>query len=991
MKKNKITLSLIAAGGLLLNTAVQAQHTPFNNNFVENDLQGNFEAMVTYAQNVTMPHNNYKGDKRPNLTAQRDILLMVQPVEDMTVASSGLKVIVRDANNQLLGQLDLNSPDQLPAHDGSNTDIVYADNMWSVTLPAKWINPGLGLEIINGDQSGLLVDLNVGAPNELIINTLDLGMLANPRDRFEFMKDTKHHEDYFQKIPVSKLIVNPYESIRLNEVMLPTGTLLTTLDPSFGQWHSGDMRQHIAKVLIAHGINNANYGINSSVAAESGHPYTTNQITAVAAVGRYSNGVVAHGGSGGNGMVTIDDTLGNEWSHEVGHNFGLGHYPGGTDGSTHRPATDINSAWGWDQFQQRFIANFMWNKRTGASQVCCSDGIGIPAFEGYQFNRDAMAGGEPTSPISKYTLHTPFVLKDIQDFMEKKAVFDPTSSTGFKKWDSNSKTMVEFEQAALVETKNFSTQSELNLIKDDVTGSKLLEFINSFDRTVVSTFDGSWIRDIYLPDAKDVKQGKSVSIARYSGYGITAHINGQTHNFTRNEEKHYVSNGNVWTEATQDELDGLLEARMPTDFGVPVTTLVGYYDPQQSLTSYLFPALHGAYGFVYQPTPADELNTNGCYVTVHNNNGQDHYQLSANRYSSNLMNKLHINIKQSDNPTKAEIICDSKVQSSLNISEPKQELAVSIIQSESIISTTPVVPDDNNAPVADAGSNQLATAGSTVTLSAANSTDADGDELTYQWAQLTGSSVVILSANSVATDVELPDSAKVETYTFMLTVSDGKESSVDTVTITAEANVIENSAPEVSLPASLSAESGSYIDIKATASDKEGDALTYQWNTSGLAYQKLAQNWIRVTLPEVTSDKNYPVSVTVTDSQGAATTSTTQVKVKAPVIENTCDVTDANAANHPAWSASQTYVGGNQVSYDGLVWKSKYWNRGEQPTDSAAWELMSDVTLPWSTQNAYSGGDVVTYNGSKYQAKWWTRGDRPDSSSVWTNLGAACQ
>jgi predicted Zn-dependent protease len=35
-------------------------------------------------------------------------------------------------------------------------------------------------------------------------------------------------------------------------------------------------------------------------------------------------------------------------SHEVGHNYGLGHYNGGFDGSVHRPADEINSSWGWD-------------------------------------------------------------------------------------------------------------------------------------------------------------------------------------------------------------------------------------------------------------------------------------------------------------------------------------------------------------------------------------------------------------------------------------------------------------------------------------------------------------------------------------------------------------------------------------------------------------------------------------------------------------------
>ncbi|WP_277342573.1 M66 family metalloprotease [Vibrio owensii] len=83
------------------------------------------------------------------------------------------------------------------------------------------------------------------------------------------------------------MIVNPYETVKLNEVMLPDGRLLTELDPSTGTWHKGDMRAYTTKILMSHGINLANYGINSSTAiSERAHPYTANQITAIAAVGR---------------------------------------------------------------------------------------------------------------------------------------------------------------------------------------------------------------------------------------------------------------------------------------------------------------------------------------------------------------------------------------------------------------------------------------------------------------------------------------------------------------------------------------------------------------------------------------------------------------------------------------------------------------------------------------------------------------------------------
>lgn len=112
------------------------------------------------------------------------------------------------------------------------------------------------------------------------------------------------------------------------------------------------MRQSIGKELISHGIDNANYGINSTAGSgEGSHPYVTAQLAAHTSRGNYANGVQVHGGSGG--IVTLDSTLGNEFSHEVGHNFGLGHYVDGfrapfivalTRSTRHGAGTAIKSA-----------------------------------------------------------------------------------------------------------------------------------------------------------------------------------------------------------------------------------------------------------------------------------------------------------------------------------------------------------------------------------------------------------------------------------------------------------------------------------------------------------------------------------------------------------------------------------------------------------------------------------------------------------------------
>ncbi|MBO7357645.1 MAG: hypothetical protein J6U37_03885, partial [Lachnospiraceae bacterium] len=37
----------------------------------------------------------------------------------------------------------------------------------------------------------------------------------------------------------------------------------------------------------------------------------------------------------------------------------------------------------------------------------------------------------------------------------------------------------------------------------------------------------------------------------------------------------------------------------------------------------------------------------------------------------------------------------------------------------------------------------------------------------------------------------------------------------------------------------------------------------------------------------------------------------------------------------------------------------------------------------WNASEVYVGGDMVTYNGKVYRASWWTQGDNPESQGQW--------
>lgn len=133
----------------------------------------------------------------------------------------------------------------------------------------------------------------------------------------------------------------------------------------------------------------------------------------------------------------------------------------------------------------------------------------------------------------------------------------------------------------------------------------------------------------------------------------------------------------------------------------------------------------------------------------------------------------------------------------------------------------------NRAPTANAGADFSHPIRSTATLSAAGSTDLDGDPLSFAWsfaARPAGSTALINNATT-ANPSFTPD--RPGTYVLQLIVNDGfANSAPDTVTITAT-----NAPPIASISAPSSAPAGATVALSAAnSSDPEGAPLSYQWS-----------------------------------------------------------------------------------------------------------------------------------------------------------------
>jgi len=404
---------------------------------LRNDLNGSFAAMIQFGQShVVNPKNNEK-DYMPRLTTDKEALLLVTPLAEMGDVKT-LKAEIYQGN-QLLRTVELEEPSRLAASDQSNSDgrppVSCSKRAWSAPLNWDEVKAGLHIRVIDplNNRIGDLVenDIDFAAPGELVLQNIRLGLLTDPpksNGHYMLLEPAKAGTDYFQTIPAARMIVTKYDDLKLEKVMVASGVIYDTVSATTGDVYSGDMRENTAKSTFGVGINLANWGITSASMASQEQPQLTQSVVIHHARGKYSNGEASHGLSGGNGMLTLIDSIGNEFSHEIGHHYGLGHYPGSVGNNMFWAAHHADSGWGYIAFRNKMRGNLNWTATN------LGDGSnGVPNFlNKYAYGWDAMSGGATASTISKYTHYTGYsTYLKIQPAFDR-YVWDKNSPTGYK-------------------------------------------------------------------------------------------------------------------------------------------------------------------------------------------------------------------------------------------------------------------------------------------------------------------------------------------------------------------------------------------------------------------------------------------------------------------------------------------------------------------------------------------------------------------------------
>ncbi|PSV58787.1 M66 family metalloprotease [Photobacterium sp. GB-3] len=837
--------------------------------------------------------------------------------------------------------------------------ISYSDKAYSAVLPAEAVKLGLSLTFTSGNKKeGTVSDIKIGANTSMILNAIDIGLLTEPRDQFIFIDDPELHRQYFQSLQISKLIVNPYESVHLKEIILPDGRLLQGVDPSDADGYGSDSHYRIARELISSGINSANYGVNSSKVRPASQwnieaPYHATQVTVNNSIGNYTDGLIAHGMLGSYaGVASVVSSTGNEFSHEVGHELGVGaHYPGGFTGAIHKSSTEVNSTWGWDVYKNIFIPNFT---KGVTNQESCYEGECVAPFEGHSFGFGTMSGGQPLYPkYNAYTLHAPYELSVFQDFVENKANFDPESPTGYSKWDHVEQVMKPWTHSVVDDLAISVVVSPNESLGPDEFGPESHKFYELFEKNdlvYVLVKNHAWIGNVHLPS--DIAfEGKTALVQVTSLWNTNIHYNDQSFTLERDKKYAFTYANGQWVLEENSTLGGNIDL-IPYKQGVQVTTLVGYYDPQKTLPSYIYPALHGAYGNVY----LDNFTASTCQLDVlTQNGGTKTFNLYNRRLQDGHMNRFHINIESALKPYRAEVSCGGEVLNTMDIVPAKASLKASIVTTEA--GKAPVITGVDDIVVAH-GDLFAPLAGVTAT------DDYDGD--------VTASIVVEGTV----------DTNKVGHYTLTYKAYD---SALSESVVVRKVEVF-SAKPVLEGISDTTIQLGDTFDAKTgiTAKDAEDGDITANIIIEGEVNTSLAGN--------------YTLNYRITDSAQQTTEAQRVVTVESSAVcENT-------------WSAQSIYVAGDEVSHNGVVWLAGWWTKGEEPGTTGEWgvwkqiategctSVKPEVTPPapgeyptYQAGTVYQQGDIVRASDEQlYQCKPWPNSGwcssasyAPASSAYW--------
>ncbi len=282
------------------------------------------------------------------------------------------------------------------------------------------------------------------------------------------------------------------------------------------------------------------------------------------------------------------------------------------------------------------------------------------------------------------------------------------------------------------------------------------------------------------------------------------------------------------------------------------------------------------------------------------------------------------------------------------------EYVAQLIVNDGTVDSTPAtvtISTDNTAPVADAGPEQNVLVGDTVNLNGSDSSDVDGDPLTYSWSLTTvpvGSTAVLSNSAAVMPtfDVDLPGE-----YIAQLIVNDGTvDSAPATITITTE-----NTTPVADAGPNQSVLVGDTVNLDGSgSSDVDGNPLIYSWSLIAVpagSNATLSDPASATPTFDVDMPGEYVVQLIINDGTVDSAPDTVTIST-----ENTAPVADAGPDQNVLVGDTVDLDGSGSSDVDGdpLTYS---WSLTSVPTGSLA--TLSDQNAEMPTFEIDQPGEYV--------------------------------
>ena len=239
-----------------------------------------------------------------------------------------------------------------------------------------------------------------------------------------------------------------------------------------------------------------------------------------------------------------------------------------------------------------------------------------------------------------------------------------------------------------------------------------------------------------------------------------------------------------------------------------------------------------------------------------------------------------------------------------------------------------IADSPNSPPEVEAGADQEVAEGATVSLSGTATDDDPGDTLTYEWTHDGPSGITFANPAALSTSFTAPDVAANTTVTVTLTVNDGTVDVTDTLQVTITDS--PNSPPTVNAGQDQEVVEGATVALSGTATDDDGDTLTYSWTHDGtpaITFADPTALSTSFTAPNVAFNTTVTVTLTVNDGTVDVT--------------DTLQVTITDSPNSPPTvnaGQDQEVVEGATVALSGTV-------SDDDPEDAPTYSWTHDGTL----------------------------------------------